>query len=156
MAAAHHGSVCYLIPKIQLVLQAQQIIHRGYRKSCSCHLPRSSTFCALFHCKPCQGFVLAQYLQATRLSHRLWNTSIEEMGSRTNVLLENRSSIVEVATYALTGMFVLFFIARQIMKAIVFRKLALDDLFILLATVSVVTIYRAIADTDRHLQLVYQ
>lgn len=78
------------------------------------------------------------------------------MGSRTNVLPEDRSSIVEIATYALTGTFVLFFIARQIMKAIVFRKLAWDDIFILLAAVSVITIHRGRADNDRHLQLVYQ
>ena len=46
-----------------------------------------------------------------------------------------RSNTITIATYALTGALVLFFIARQIMKAIVFRKVALDDLFILLATV---------------------
>lgn len=78
------------------------------------------------------------------------------MGSRTNVLPEDRSSIVEIATYALTGTFVLFFLARQIMKTIVFRKLAWDDIFILLAAVSVITIHRGLADNDRHLQLVYQ
>ncbi|KAF3037065.1 hypothetical protein E8E12_002586 [Didymella heteroderae] len=56
------------------------------------------------------------------------------MALRPNRLQEDRSNIIEIATYALTGTVVLFFIARQIMKAIVFRKLALDDLFILLAT----------------------
>ena len=48
---------------------------------------------------------------------------------------EDRSSVIEVATYALTGALILCFIARQVMKAIVFRKVALDDIFILLATV---------------------
>jgi hypothetical protein len=48
----------------------------------------------------------------------------------------NRSNIITIATCALTGTFITVFIARQIMKAIVFRKVAVDDLFILLATVS--------------------
>lgn len=78
------------------------------------------------------------------------------MGLRTSGLCEDKSSAVEIATYALTGTFVLFFVARQIMKAIVFRKLTLDDLFILLATVSVSTIHRDIADNNRHLQSVYR
>ncbi|KAJ8113088.1 hypothetical protein OPT61_g4697 [Boeremia exigua] len=56
-----------------------------------------------------------------------------KMGSRTESR-EDRSGTIEIVTYALTGTFVVFFIARQIMKAIVFRKMALDDLFILLAT----------------------
>lgn len=63
---------------------------------------------------------------------------------------EDRSSIVEIATYALTGTFVLFFIARQIMKAIVFRKLALDDLFIFLATVSKRKNHSNITNNLRH------
>jgi len=78
------------------------------------------------------------------------------MGSRTDGLHEDRSSIVEVATYALTGTLVLFFIAHQIMKTIVFRKLALDDLFILLATVSESADHGKVTDKDRHLQSVYQ
>ncbi|KAJ4992399.1 hypothetical protein SVAN01_02108 [Stagonosporopsis vannaccii] len=48
---------------------------------------------------------------------------------------EDRTSAISITTYALTGAFVVIFIARQVMKAIVFRKVALDDLFILLATV---------------------
>jgi hypothetical protein len=47
----------------------------------------------------------------------------------------DRSNIITIATCALTGTFITVFIARQIMKAIVFRKVAIDDLFILLATV---------------------
>ena len=78
------------------------------------------------------------------------------MGSHTDRLHEDKSSIVEIATYALTGTLVLFFIARQIMKAIVFRKLALDDFFILLATVSVSSIHRDSANDERYLQSVYQ
>ena len=49
---------------------------------------------------------------------------------------QDRSNIVTIATCALTGTFITVFIARQIMKAIVFRKVAVDDLFILLGTVS--------------------
>lgn len=50
---------------------------------------------------------------------------------------EDRSAVIEITTYALTGALIVFFIARQVMKAIVFRKVAVDDLFILLATVSI-------------------
>ncbi|KAH6629213.1 hypothetical protein C7974DRAFT_183164 [Boeremia exigua] len=57
------------------------------------------------------------------------------MGPRTAGSREDRSGKIEMVTYVLTGAFVVFFIARQIMKAIVFRKVALDDLFILLATI---------------------
>ncbi|KAF2998435.1 hypothetical protein E8E13_000162 [Curvularia kusanoi] len=56
------------------------------------------------------------------------------MGSRTSNIREDRSPVIEIATYASAGALILFFIARQIMKAIVFRKVALDDLFILMAT----------------------
>ena len=58
-----------------------------------------------------------------------------EMGLRRSDPREDRSDVIEVATYALTGALILCFIARQVMKAIVFRKVALDDVFILLATV---------------------
>ncbi|KAF1359302.1 hypothetical protein EJ07DRAFT_40773, partial [Lizonia empirigonia] len=47
---------------------------------------------------------------------------------------QDRSNTITIATYALTGAFVTFFIARQIMKVIVFRRFALDDVFISLAT----------------------
>jgi hypothetical protein len=57
------------------------------------------------------------------------------MGLRRFDSREDRSGVIEVATYALTGALILCFIARQVMKAIVFRKVALDDIFILLATV---------------------
>lgn len=49
----------------------------------------------------------------------------------------DRTNVIKVATWTLLGITVTVFVARQIMKAIVFRRVALDDLFILLATVSV-------------------
>ena len=58
-----------------------------------------------------------------------------------SAILRDRSNTIASVTYALTGVFVVFFIARQIMKAIVFRKLALDDFFMLLATVSKFYVY---------------
>lgn len=63
---------------------------------------------------------------------------------------KDKSETIEIATYALTGALVMFFIARQIMKAIVFRKVALDDLFILLATVSRIGVWQTSTDPDRH------
>jgi hypothetical protein len=48
---------------------------------------------------------------------------------------EDRSNSIRAATWTLLGVTVAFFITRQIMKAIVFRKVALDDFFILAATV---------------------
>jgi hypothetical protein len=48
----------------------------------------------------------------------------------------DESSIITIATCALTGAFVITFIARQIMKAAVFRKVAIDDFLIFFATVS--------------------
>jgi hypothetical protein len=59
----------------------------------------------------------------------------------TPVALKDRSDTITITTCALTAAFVIFFIARQFMKAIVFRKVALDDLFILLATVSKIGIH---------------
>jgi hypothetical protein len=50
--------------------------------------------------------------------------------------LVDRSNIITISTCALAGTFIIVFIARQIMKAIVFRKVAIDDLFIFLATAS--------------------
>lgn len=58
-----------------------------------------------------------------------------------SAMLQDRSNTISIVTYTLTGTFVAFFIARQIMKAVVFRKLALDDIFILLATVSKLRTY---------------
>ena len=69
---------------------------------------------------------------------------------------KDRSDTIEIATYALTGAFVVFFIARQVMKAIVFRKVALDDLFILLATVSYSCISRLTTNLNRRSPLGYQ
>lgn len=69
---------------------------------------------------------------------------------------EDRSTIIEVTTYALAGAFILFFIARQVMKAIVFRKVAFDDLFILLATVSSNRTQLITTNYGRHSQLAYQ
>jgi hypothetical protein len=48
---------------------------------------------------------------------------------------EDRSNIIKAATWSLLGVNVAFFVTRQIMKAVVFRKAALDDFFILTATV---------------------
>jgi len=68
---------------------------------------------------------------------------------------EDRTSAINIATYALTGAFLAVFIARQVMKAIVFRRVALDDLFILLATVRWLLVYKTLHLTlDRPLRLV--
>jgi hypothetical protein len=47
----------------------------------------------------------------------------------------DRSNDIKLATWTLLGVTIAVFIARQIMKAIVFRKVALDDIFICAATV---------------------
>jgi hypothetical protein len=47
----------------------------------------------------------------------------------------DRSSIIKVATWTLLVVTVAVVIARQIMKATAFRKIALDDFLILAATV---------------------
>jgi hypothetical protein len=48
---------------------------------------------------------------------------------------ENRSDSIRVATWILLGVTVAVFIARQVMKAVVFRTVALDDYFMVAATV---------------------
>jgi hypothetical protein len=48
---------------------------------------------------------------------------------------EDKSRNIKIATWILLGITVAVFVARQIMKAIVFRTVALDDFFILAATV---------------------
>jgi hypothetical protein len=48
---------------------------------------------------------------------------------------QDRSKTIEIATWALFGTIVTIFVARQVMKAFVFRKVALDDFFMLAATV---------------------
>jgi hypothetical protein len=48
---------------------------------------------------------------------------------------EDHSNIIKAATWILLGVNVAFFVTRQIMKVVVFRKAALDDFFILAATV---------------------
>ena len=68
----------------------------------------------------------------------------------------DRSNVIEVATYASAGALVLFFIARQVMKAVVFRKVAVDDLFILLATVSTSLCWHITSNVCRLLQLACQ
>jgi hypothetical protein len=55
---------------------------------------------------------------------------------QTSTQEKNRSTTIEIATWALFGTTVAIFIARQVMKAVVFRKVALDDFFMLAATVS--------------------
>lgn len=69
---------------------------------------------------------------------------------------DDKSNVVEITTYALTGTFVITCLARQVMKSIVFRKLALDDLFILLATVGAVVIDATSTNVNRYQRLVYQ
>jgi tellurite resistance protein TehA-like permease len=55
------------------------------------------------------------------------NTSLEEV---------NRTDALKIASCIIFGVTVVFIIARQIMKAVVFHRAGLDDLFILLASVS--------------------
>lgn len=69
-----------------------------------------------------------------------------KMSSRTIEHREDRSGTIELATYASTGACILFFVARQVMKAIVFRRVSLDDLFIFLATVSWLFFYHLLSD----------
>jgi orotidine-5'-phosphate decarboxylase len=49
---------------------------------------------------------------------------------------QDRSEAISLATWVVLGVTVSVFIARQVMKALVFRKVALDDFFIFAATVS--------------------
>jgi hypothetical protein len=49
---------------------------------------------------------------------------------------QDRSDTISLATWVVLGVTVSVFIARQVMKALVFRKVALDDFFIFAATVS--------------------
>ena len=51
----------------------------------------------------------------------------------------DRTEAIKIASWTILGITVVVFIARQIMKTIVFRRVALDDFFILLATVSNLT-----------------
>jgi hypothetical protein len=53
----------------------------------------------------------------------------------TGIEEEDRSNSIKLATWILLGITIAVFIARQIMKAVVFRKVALDDIFICAATV---------------------
>jgi hypothetical protein len=70
---------------------------------------------------------------------------------------EDRSSTIKVATWILLGVTVAFFFTRQVMKAIVFRKVALDDFFILAATVcSLQNILTASLKLSRYLPLDYR
>ncbi|KAF2825164.1 hypothetical protein CC86DRAFT_352416 [Ophiobolus disseminans] len=47
---------------------------------------------------------------------------------------QDRSNTIKIATWVLLGVTIAMFIARQIMKAIVFRRVTLDDFFMLSAT----------------------
>lgn len=47
----------------------------------------------------------------------------------------DRSDSIKTATWVLLGVTVAIFLARQIMKAVVFRTVMLDDLFMFAATV---------------------
>jgi uncharacterized membrane protein len=57
------------------------------------------------------------------------------LGTPTSIGEEDRSRSIRVATWILLGITVAVFVARQIMKAVVFRTIALDDVFICAATV---------------------
>jgi hypothetical protein len=57
------------------------------------------------------------------------------LGSPTGVEVEDRSGSIKVATWILLGVTISVFIARQIMKAVVFRTVAFDDIFICVAMV---------------------
>jgi hypothetical protein len=48
---------------------------------------------------------------------------------------QDRSITIEIATWALFGITIAIFVARQVMKAFVFRKVSLDDFFMFAATV---------------------
>jgi hypothetical protein len=50
---------------------------------------------------------------------------------------EDRSKSIKLASWILLGVTVAVFIARQVLKAVVFRKVALDDIFICIATVRI-------------------
>jgi hypothetical protein len=64
----------------------------------------------------------------------------------------NKSDSIKLATWILLGVTVATFVARQVMKAIVFRKLALDDYFILTATVyTTFNLQELYADFERSL-----
>jgi hypothetical protein len=66
----------------------------------------------------------------------------------------DRSKTVKIATWTLLGVTVAFVVMRQFMKASVLRKAALDDVFILLATVSITNLPgEATANALRLLQL---
>lgn len=53
-----------------------------------------------------------------------------------NVTTENRSDAVTVTTCVTLVILSIFFISREAIKFVVVRKFAIDDLFILAATVS--------------------
>jgi hypothetical protein len=63
------------------------------------------------------------------------NMSLSEFPQAATTDEKNRSGSIKFATWILLGVTVATFVARQVMKGIVFRKLALDDFFILVATV---------------------
>lgn len=65
------------------------------------------------------------------------NDSISILATQPVALQEvDRTTAIKIASWTILGTTVVVFFARQIMKAFVFRRFALDDLFILLATVS--------------------
>ncbi len=47
-----------------------------------------------------------------------------------------RTESIKVGSCTILGVIVVVFLTRQFMKATVFRKVAIDDLFVLVATVS--------------------
>ncbi|KAF1829860.1 hypothetical protein BDW02DRAFT_127647 [Decorospora gaudefroyi] len=65
-------------------------------------------------------------MKIPRTSLSVASTSLEEL---------DHTNAIKIASWTILSITVLVFIARQVMKAVVFRRAALDDLFILLATV---------------------
>jgi hypothetical protein len=57
------------------------------------------------------------------------------LGPPTSIGEGDKARSIKVATWILLGVTIAVFIARQIMKAVVFRTVALDDVFICAATV---------------------
>jgi hypothetical protein len=76
------------------------------------------------------------------------------LAESTPTAMIDRSNTVKIATWTLLGVTVAFVVMRQFMNARVFRKAALDDVFILLATVSMtISLGEATANALRLLQL---
>jgi hypothetical protein len=106
---------------------------------------RALTPCkSLFHVRPSNRFFPSFRLAPDRFDFRTLKSHISvhdiEMSStfwRRMASTEEwyRSDTVKLATWILLGFTVAMFVARQVMKAIVFRRVTLDDYLMLFATV---------------------